>query len=101
LVREVFLQDLHWLAADETKQVFICVFTYLVEAYRPIAASGKYKDAISFLGVDLTLMCAPTAMAANSFMRSSFAAAFPLFSTQSYHRLGNGFDAGFPPSNMS
>ena len=42
------------------------VFTYLVTAYRPIAAS---------------------AMAANSFMRTSFAAAFPLFAPAMYHRL--------------
>jgi hypothetical protein len=47
--------------------VFTSVFTYLVTAYRPIAAS---------------------AMASNSAMRSSFAAAFPLFAGAMYHRLG-------------
>lgn len=46
--------------------VYTAVFTYLVTAYRPIAAS---------------------AMAANSFMRTSFAAAFPLFAPAMYHRL--------------
>ncbi|EIM85985.1 MFS general substrate transporter [Stereum hirsutum FP-91666 SS1] len=47
--------------------IFTSVFTYLVVAYRPIAAS---------------------AMASNSFMRSCFAAGFPLFATAMYHRLG-------------
>ncbi|TFK24141.1 MFS general substrate transporter [Coprinopsis marcescibilis] len=47
--------------------VFTSTFTYLVTAYRPIAAS---------------------AMAANAFMRCSFAAAFPLFAGQMYERLG-------------
>ncbi|KIK70121.1 hypothetical protein GYMLUDRAFT_151768 [Collybiopsis luxurians FD-317 M1] len=47
--------------------VFTCVFTYLVTAYRPIAAS---------------------AMASNSAMRSTFAAAFPLFAGAMYDRLG-------------
>ncbi|KAF4616014.1 hypothetical protein D9613_011239 [Agrocybe pediades] len=47
--------------------VFTSTFTYLVTAYRPIAAS---------------------AMAANSAMRSSFAAAFPLFAGAMYRRLG-------------
>ncbi len=42
-------------------------FSYLVVAYRPVAAS---------------------AMASNSAMRSTFAAAFPLFTDQVYHRLG-------------
>lgn len=42
-------------------------FTYLVDAYRPVAAS---------------------ALASNSFMRSSFAAGFPLFGNQMYDRLG-------------
>ncbi|TCD65444.1 hypothetical protein EIP91_002657, partial [Steccherinum ochraceum] len=46
---------------------FISTFTYLVTAYRPIAAS---------------------AMAANSFVRSASAAAFPLFAAQMYHRMG-------------
>lgn len=47
--------------------VFTSVFTYLVTAYRPLAAS---------------------AMASNSAMRSTFAAAFPLFAGAMYHRLG-------------
>lgn len=47
--------------------VFTSVFTYLVTAYRPIAAS---------------------AMASNSALRSSFAAAFPLFAGAMYRRLG-------------
>ena len=47
--------------------IYTGVFTYLVTAYRPIAAS---------------------AMAANSAMRSTFAAVFPLFASQMYHRLG-------------
>lgn len=46
---------------------FTSVFTFLVTAYRPHAAS---------------------AMAGNSFMRSSFAAAFPLFAGAMYSRLG-------------
>ncbi len=48
--------------------VYTSVFTYLVTAYRPIAAS---------------------AMAANSALRSSFAAAFPLFARPMYVRLGS------------
>ncbi|KAL1939904.1 hypothetical protein VTO73DRAFT_9604 [Trametes versicolor] len=47
--------------------IYAGVFTYLVTAYRPIAAS---------------------AMAANSALRSSFAAVFPLFAGAMYHRLG-------------
>ncbi|KAK2462441.1 hypothetical protein APHAL10511_005538 [Amanita phalloides] len=47
--------------------VFTSVFTYLVVAYRPIAAS---------------------AMAANSALRSIFAASFPLFTRPMYVRLG-------------
>ena len=47
--------------------VYTAVFTYLVTAYRPIAAS---------------------AMAANSALRTSFAAAFPLFAPAMYHHLG-------------
>ncbi|KAK1219885.1 hypothetical protein PQX77_017365 [Marasmius sp. AFHP31] len=50
-----------------TYYVFSSVFTYLVTAYRPIAAS---------------------AMASNSAMRSSFAAAFPLFAKFMYDDLG-------------
>ncbi|KIK59726.1 hypothetical protein GYMLUDRAFT_226593 [Collybiopsis luxurians FD-317 M1] len=47
--------------------VFTSVLTYLVVAYRPISAS---------------------AMASNSAMRYSFAAAFPLFAGQMFTRLG-------------
>ncbi|KAF8956847.1 major facilitator superfamily domain-containing protein [Flammula alnicola] len=47
--------------------IFTSTFTYLVTAYRPIAAS---------------------AMASNSAMRSTFAAAFPLFAGAMYRRLG-------------
>ncbi|KAJ7092077.1 MFS general substrate transporter [Mycena belliarum] len=46
---------------------FTATFTYLVTAYRPIAAS---------------------AMASNSFMRTAFAAVFPLFAGAMYNRLG-------------
>lgn len=46
---------------------FSGTFTYLVVAYRPMAAS---------------------AMSANAFARSSFAAAFPLFAGQMYQKLG-------------
>jgi hypothetical protein len=46
---------------------FTATFIYLVVAYRPIAAS---------------------ALAGNSFLRSTFAAAFPLFAPAMYHRLG-------------
>jgi len=47
--------------------IFTSVFTFLVVAYRPYAAS---------------------AMAGNSFLRSTFAAAFPLISGPLYKRLG-------------
>lgn len=47
--------------------VFTSTFTYLVTAYRPIAAS---------------------AMASNSALRSTFAAVFPLFAGAMYDRLG-------------
>ncbi|KAG6377998.1 major facilitator superfamily domain-containing protein [Boletus reticuloceps] len=47
--------------------VFTSTFTYLVTAYRPIAAS---------------------AMASNSALRSAFAATFPLFAGAMYDRLG-------------
>lgn len=46
---------------------FTAIFTYLVTAYRPVAAS---------------------AMASNTFMRGSSAAAFPLFAKQMYIRMG-------------
>ncbi|KAF8486244.1 MFS general substrate transporter [Russula ochroleuca] len=68
-------KDVHWIAPIIASVpfgtgiyfVYSSSFTYLVVAYRPIAAS---------------------AMASNSAMRSSFAAAFPLFASQMYHRLG-------------
>lgn len=47
--------------------IFTSVFTYTVTAYRPIAAS---------------------AMAANAFVRTTSAAAFPLFAGQMYDQLG-------------
>lgn len=47
--------------------VFSGIFTFLVEAYPLYAAS---------------------ALSANSFARSSFAAAFPLFGVQMYEKLG-------------
>jgi len=56
-----------------TVLVFQATFTFLVDAYRPYAAS---------------------AMAANSFLRSAFAAAFPLFTTQMYARLGPDWASG-------
>lgn len=46
---------------------FAAMFTFLVTAYRPIAAS---------------------AMAANTFVRTVSASAFPLFADQMYHKLG-------------
>ena len=46
---------------------FTAIFTFLVHAYRPHAAS---------------------AMAGNSFLRSAFAAAFPLVAGPMYNRLG-------------
>ncbi len=68
-------KEVHWIApiissapfGSGIYYVFTSVFTYLVTAYRPIAAS---------------------AMASNSAMRSSFAAAFPLFAGPMYKRLG-------------
>ncbi|KAI5864176.1 MFS general substrate transporter [Durotheca rogersii] len=50
-----------------TLMVFTGIFTFLVDAYPHFAAS---------------------AMAANSFTRCVFAAAFPLFGIQMYHKLG-------------
>ena len=68
-------KQVHWIApiigsapfGAGMYDIFSGVFTYLVTAYRPIAAS---------------------AMAANSAMRGSWAAAFPLFAGAMYHRLG-------------
>jgi len=53
--------------------VYQATFTFLVDAYKPYAAS---------------------AMASNSFLRSAFAAAFPLFTTQMYARLGPDWASG-------
>ncbi|KAI1461038.1 MFS general substrate transporter [Annulohypoxylon moriforme] len=50
-----------------TLMVFTGIFTFLVDAYPLYAAS---------------------ALAANSFVRCTFAAAFPLFGIQMYHKLG-------------
>ncbi|EWC46378.1 hypothetical protein DRE_04321 [Drechslerella stenobrocha 248] len=47
-----------------------------------------YSSVFAFL-VDCYPLYAASAMAANSFTRSCFAAGFPLFSTQMYHTLGN------------
>ncbi|EIN05659.1 MFS general substrate transporter [Punctularia strigosozonata HHB-11173 SS5] len=47
--------------------IFTCSFTFLVATYRPYAAS---------------------ALAGNSFLRSAFAAVFPLFAVQMYDTLG-------------
>ncbi|PWY99742.1 MFS general substrate transporter [Testicularia cyperi] len=46
--------------------IYVSVFTYTTHAYRPVAAS---------------------AMAANSFVRATWAAAFPLFASQMYTKL--------------
>ena len=48
--------------------IFTSSFTYIIVAYRPMAA---------------------TALACNTTMRTSFAAAFPLFAGQMYSALGN------------
>ncbi|KAI0939121.1 hypothetical protein AcV5_000624 [Taiwanofungus camphoratus] len=68
-------QHVHWIAPIIASVpfgagvyfIFTSTFTYLVIAYRPIAAS---------------------AMASNSALRSTFAAVFPLFAGAMYHRLG-------------
>jgi hypothetical protein len=67
--------NVHWIAPIIASvpfgmglyMVFVSVFTYLVVAYRPIAAS---------------------AMASNSAMRYGFAAAFPLYVTQLFFQNG-------------
>ncbi|KAJ5088275.1 hypothetical protein N7456_011891 [Penicillium angulare] len=67
--------DVHWIAAiigsgifgAGVILVFAGVFTFLVDAYPTFAAS---------------------ALAANSFMRSSFGGIFPLFGIQMYNNLG-------------
>ena len=68
-------KHVHWIApiiasvpfGSGVYYIFTSTFTYLVVAYRPNAAS---------------------AMAANSALRSSFAAVFPLFASAMYDRLG-------------
>ncbi|PGH00823.1 hypothetical protein GX51_05600 [Blastomyces parvus] len=68
-------RDVHWIApiigsavfGMGTILVYSGIFTFLVDAYPLYAAS---------------------ALAANSFLRSSFGAAFPLFGIQMYNRLG-------------
>lgn len=68
-------KHVHWIAPIIASIAFgigflLCftsTFTYLVSAYRPMAAS---------------------VMAANAFVRSVFAAAFPLFAGQMYARMG-------------
>ncbi|OJD21959.1 hypothetical protein ACJ73_06698 [Blastomyces percursus] len=68
-------RDVHWIAPIigsavfglGTILVYSGIFTFLVDAYPLYAAS---------------------ALAANSFLRSSFGAAFPLFGIQMYNRLG-------------
>ncbi|KAG8737111.1 hypothetical protein FRC10_008578, partial [Ceratobasidium sp. 414] len=68
-------KSVHWIVpilgsipfSTGTVYVFTSVFTFLVVAYRPYAAS---------------------AMAGNSFLRSAFAAIFPLVSGPMYKRLG-------------
>ncbi|EKM59644.1 uncharacterized protein PHACADRAFT_137679 [Phanerochaete carnosa HHB-10118-sp] len=68
-------RSVHWIApiiasipfGTGVLFIFTSVFTYTVTAYRPIAAS---------------------AMAANAAVRTTFAAAFPLFAGQMYHHLG-------------
>lgn len=66
-------------APNRTILVFSGVFTYLVAAYPLYAAS---------------------ALAANSFARSSFAAAFPLFGIQSeFQSFSTVFTTDFPKRN--
>ncbi|PSR73609.1 hypothetical protein PHLCEN_2v10528 [Hermanssonia centrifuga] len=68
-------RNVHWIAPIIASVGFgagflLCftsTFTYLVTAYRPMAA---------------------TSMAGNAFVRSAFAAAFPLFAGQMYEKLG-------------
>ncbi|KKZ68044.1 hypothetical protein EMCG_06254 [[Emmonsia] crescens] len=68
-------RDVHWIApiigsavfGMGTILVYSGIFTFLVDAYPLYAAS---------------------ALAANSFLRSSFGAVFPLFGIQMYNRLG-------------
>jgi hypothetical protein len=68
-------RSVHWVVpvlasvpfGTGTYFIFTSSFTYIVVAYRPVAAS---------------------ALACNATMRTSFAAAFPLFAAQMYRALG-------------
>jgi len=68
-------RSMHWIVpvlasvpfGTGTYFIFTSSFTYIVVAYRPLAAS---------------------ALACNTTMRTSFAAAFPLFAGQMYRELG-------------
>ncbi|KAM0793435.1 hypothetical protein ACM66B_000880 [Microbotryomycetes sp. NB124-2] len=70
------LPSVHWIVSEIASVffgvgslwAFQSVFSYLVDAYRPVAAS---------------------AMSANSAMRSTFGGVFPLFTTQMFRGLGN------------
>ncbi|KAF2849553.1 MFS general substrate transporter [Plenodomus tracheiphilus IPT5] len=69
--------------------VYSGVFTFLVEAVR----TTIYRHRTSVLGTTADLaeqypVYAASALAANSFARSYFAAAFPLFGVQMYNNLG-------------
>ena len=67
--------SVHWIAPIVSSipfgvgicYVYTSVFTYLVTAYRPMAAA---------------------ALTGNAVMRTTFAAAFPLFTVQMYHGMG-------------
>ncbi|KAK4055240.1 hypothetical protein OIV83_000521 [Microbotryomycetes sp. JL201] len=70
------LPSVHWIVSEIASAffglgslwAFQATFSYLVDAYRPVAAS---------------------AMSANSAMRSTFGGVFPLFTTQMFRGLGN------------
>ncbi|KAH9967017.1 MFS general substrate transporter [Russula compacta] len=75
LALSTYRSSVHWIVpvlatvpfGTGTYFIFTCSFTYIVVAYRPVAA---------------------TALAFNATMRTSFAAAFPLFAGQMYRALG-------------
>ncbi|KAK4057609.1 hypothetical protein OIO90_001255 [Microbotryomycetes sp. JL221] len=70
------LPSVHWIVSEIASVffgigsiwAFQATFTYLVDAFRPVAAS---------------------AMSANSVMRSTFGGVFPLFTSQMFRGLGN------------
>jgi DHA1 family multidrug resistance protein-like MFS transporter len=70
--------SIHWISPIIASMLFAaggclvvnCVFNYLTDAYPAYAAS---------------------ALASNDFMRSMFAAGFPLFATAMFHNLGVGW----------